>query len=111
RGIEDVLKEPLLNNHIKEETLNAMWKAVSKHKKPFINYLNKKAELFGETKLNSYNFWAPIAENREQIDYNEAVDLVIEHLGGFGPKMEKFIQQAFDKGWIESEDRPDKLVG
>src|SRR5699024_2927166 len=45
QGIENILKEPLLNNHIKEETLNTMWAAVSKHKNHFKNYLNKQADM------------------------------------------------------------------
>src|SRR5699024_2454039 len=108
KGIGNGLKEPLLDNHMKEETLNAMWRAVSKHKKPFITYLNKKAEMLGEPKLNSFNFWAPITDSKEQMAYSEAVDFVTEHLGRFGPEMEKFTQQAFEKGWIESKDRPNK---
>jgi len=111
KGIENVLTEPVLNNHIKEETLNVMWETVTKYKKPFINYLNKKAEMLGESKLNSYNFWAPITESKKQLNYIETVDLVIEHLSGFGPEMEKFIQRVFEKGWIESENRPNKSVG
>src|SRR5699024_10221431 len=95
KGIENVLTEPVLNNHIKEETLNIMWGTVTKHKKPFINFLDKKAEMLGESKLNSYNFWAPITESKKQINYIDAVDLVIEHLGGFGPEMEKFIHRVF----------------
>src|SRR5699024_5379902 len=111
QGIENILKEPLLNNHIKEDTLNAMWTAVSKHKKPFINYLNKKADMLGETKLNSYNFWAPITENKRGIDYQDAVKLVLKHLSEFGPEMASFIQHAFEKDWVESENRPGKMVG
>ncbi|MFZ3580235.1 M3 family oligoendopeptidase [Virgibacillus sp. DJP39] len=108
KGIENVLKEPLLDNHMKEETLNAMWRAVDKYKQPFINYLNKKAEMLGETKLNSYNFWAPITESKQQMNYKEAVDFVTEHIGRFGPEIEQFTTQAFEKGWIESENRPNK---
>jgi len=111
QGIENILKEPLLNNHIKEETLNTMWAAVSKHKNHFKNYLNKKADMLGETKLNSYNFWAPITENKRGIDYQDAVKLVLKHLSEFGPEMADFIQHAFEKDWVESENRPGKMVG
>ena len=108
KGTENVLKEPLMDNRMKEETLNAMWRAVGKNKQPFTNYLNKKAEILGETKLNSYNFWAPTSDSKQQMNYKEAVDFVTEHLGRFGPELKKFSRQAFEKGWIESEDRPNK---
>lgn len=108
KGTEDVLKEPLMDNRMKEETLNAMWSVVGKHKQPFTNYLYKKAEMLGETKLNSYNFWAPTSESKQKMKYKEAVDFVTENLGQFGPELETFSCQAFEKGWIESEDRPNK---
>ena len=110
KGIENPLIEPLLENHMKEETLNSMWRAVSKHKQPFINYLNKKAEILGETKLNSYNFWAPISESKQQINYDEAVNIIKEQLSRFGSELEKFSRQAFEKGWIESANRPNKAA-
>ncbi|WP_067726792.1 M3 family oligoendopeptidase [Oceanobacillus damuensis] len=108
KGIENVLKEPLIDNRIEEDTLDAMWGAVNKHKKTFTDYLDKKAEMLGETKLNAYNFWAPITENKQQIDYKKAVDFVIKHLSEFGPELENFTLNAFEKGWVESENRSNK---
>ncbi|WP_164669509.1 M3 family oligoendopeptidase [Virgibacillus doumboii] len=108
KGIDNVLKEPLADNRMEEHTLNAMWRAVSNHKKPFVDYLNKKAELLGETKLSAYNFWAPVIESKQQIDYKKAVDFVCKHLSRFGPELENFTINAFEKGWIESENRLNK---
>jgi oligoendopeptidase F len=108
RGIENVIKEPLIDNRLEEETLNAMWRTVNKYKAPFTDYLNKKAEILGETKLNSYNFWAPVSESKQQIEYKKAVDFVTRHLSKFGPELKTFILNAFEKGWVESENRPNK---
>lgn len=110
RGIENVLEEPLIDNRIEEDTLNAMWRAVNKQKKPFVDYLNKKAELLGEPKLNAYNFWAPITESTQQLEYKEAVDFITKHCGQFGPELEAFTLNAFEQGWVESENRSAKSV-
>ena len=108
KGIKNVLKEPLIDNRIEEDTLNAMWGAVNKYKEPFTSYLNKKAEILGETKLSAYNFWAPITESKQNIDYKEAVDFVSQHLSQFGPELENFTLKAFENGWVESENRSNK---
>ncbi|WP_249598686.1 M3 family oligoendopeptidase [Peribacillus frigoritolerans] len=108
RGLENILKVPLIENRIKEETLNAMWKAVSKYKKPFTNYLNQKAKMNGDEKMHSYNFWAPVTKGKQKIKYEDAVDFILEHFSQFGTEIESFSRQAFDKGWIEAADRPNK---
>ncbi|CAH2717342.1 Oligoendopeptidase F, plasmid [Neobacillus rhizosphaerae] len=108
RGLDNVLIEPLIENRMKEETLNAMWKAVGKFKKPFINYLNKKAKMNGDKKMHSYNFWAPIGKSNKKIDYEDAVNFILEHFSHFGNELENFTRLAFDNGWIEAEDRPNK---
>ncbi|ETI70889.1 M3 family oligoendopeptidase [Neobacillus vireti] len=108
RGLKNVLEKPLKDNRIKEETLNAIWSAVNKYKQPFANYLNQKAKTFGDEKMHAYNFWAPITLSKQKIKYEEAVDFIIEHFSQFGPELERFSRNAFDKGWIEAENRPNK---
>ncbi|WP_449537697.1 M3 family oligoendopeptidase [Ferdinandcohnia sp. Marseille-Q9671] len=105
---ENVLDATLKDNRIKEETLSSMWQAVSNYKHPFSKYLNQKAEIFGDEKMKSYNFWAPITENPQRIHYDDAVDFILEHFCRFGPELERFSRKAFQKGWIEAEDRPNK---
>ncbi|MBP1916340.1 pepF/M3 family oligoendopeptidase [Lederbergia galactosidilyticus] len=108
RGIDNVLREPLIENRLKEETLNAMWVVVSKYKKPFIHYLNEKAKMNGDKKMQSYNFWAPIGKSKQKIEYEDAVNFILEHFSHFGSELENFARQAFDSEWIEAEDRPNK---
>jgi oligoendopeptidase F len=108
RGIENVLEEPLMENRMKEETLIAMWNAVSKYKQPFTKYLDQKAKMNGNKKMHSYNFWAPVTDSNQKIKYDDAVDFIMEHFSQFGPELESFSREAFDKGWIESEDRHGK---
>lgn len=91
RGLENILKVPLIENRIKEETLNAMWKAVSKYKKPFTNYLNQKAKMNGDEKMHSYNFWAPVTKGNQKIKYEDAVDFILEHFSQFGTELESFL--------------------
>lgn len=108
KGVNNFLEIPLLDNHMKEETLTTMWEAVEKHKQPFKKYLNKKAVMFGEEKLHYYNFWAPLPQTQSQLNYEDAVIFVIQHLGKFGPELENFCRKSFEKGWVESQNRPNK---
>ena len=108
RGVENVLTEPLIENRLKEQTLNAMWTAVNKYKKTFTNYLIHKAKMNGNEKMHSYNFWAPVTNSNLKIEYDDAVDFILEHFCQFGTELESFTRQAFNNGWVEVEDRPNK---
>ncbi|XRG80774.1 M3 family oligoendopeptidase [Rossellomorea sp. GAMAL-10_SWC] len=107
-GIKSEIEEPLKKNRMKEETLNTMWTVISKYKQPFSNYLNKKAEMIGESSMKAYNFWAPITKSNQEIKFEEAATLITEHFRQFGTELEAFVKEAFDEGWIEAENRPNK---
>ncbi|MEK5147312.1 M3 family oligoendopeptidase [Psychrobacillus sp. FSL K6-4615] len=107
-GVKSVLEVPLKDNRMKEETMNVMWSVISKYKKPFSDYLNRKAEMMGDSSMKAYNFWAPFTKSNQTIQYDEAAELITEHFSQFGTELENFVKQAFNEGWIEAEDRDNK---
>lgn len=111
RNWEEVMKEPLVINRMKKETLDAMWKAISDNKQPFVKFLQKKAELMGQEKLSMFDLGAPISNSVKTNSFSESADFIVKHFRTFSPKMADFAQMAFDKRWIEAEDRADKRPG
>lgn len=112
--IDDFLKKPLEYNRMKKETLDAMWKAVSDHKQPFIHYLNRKAELFGKDKLDWQDIEAPVLVDNaspKNYSFDEGVDFIIDNFAKFSPKMASFAKHALENQWVEAEDRPGKAPG
>ncbi|MGN7940285.1 M3 family oligoendopeptidase [Virgibacillus sp. 6R] len=113
-GRENFLEEPLEYNRMSEETLNAMWQAVSKHKQPFIALLKQKAKILGMDKLGWQDVDAPVAfgdVKPPRYTYDEACDFVIENFASFGPKLASFAKHALENRWVEAEDRPNKRPG
>ncbi|WP_045520625.1 M3 family oligoendopeptidase [Neobacillus niacini] len=108
RGLKSAIEDPLKKNRMKEETLNTMWTVISKYKQPFSNYLKRKAEMIGGSSMKAYNFWAPVTKSKQEITFEEAATLITEHFSQFGTELEGFVKQAFNEGWIEAEDRPNK---
>ncbi|WP_404452390.1 M3 family oligoendopeptidase [Virgibacillus necropolis] len=111
RKWESVLKEPLAINRMKKETLNTMWKAISDYKQPFVKFLQKKADLLGLEKLSTFDIGAPLYDSVKTYSFSEGADFIVEHFRAFSPKMADFAQMAFDKRWIEAEDRAGKRPG
>ena len=111
RGWDSVLKEPLDMNRMKQETLDAMWGAISAHKAPFVKYLKRKSELVGADAMHWYDLDAPVTESTEKVSYQQGAEFILKQFGKFGPELEKFSRKAFEDEWIEAEDRPNKRPG
>ncbi|MGX7417455.1 M3 family oligoendopeptidase [Carnobacterium gallinarum] len=113
-GVTDFLKQPLEYNRMKPETLNAMWQAVTDHKAPFIDYLNRKAHLLGKEKLAWEDVDAPIimpGAEPQVYPFDDGADFIVANFKKFSPKMAEFAQMAFDQQWIEAENRSGKRPG
>lgn len=111
RGWDDVLKEPLDIGRMSKETLDTMWAVIQDTKPVLVEYLNRKAKLLGLEGLAWTDVDAPIKTSAAKIPYEEAAANVVEQFGKFNPKMAEFAQMAFDKGWVEAEDRAGKRPG
>ncbi|MCA1064165.1 M3 family oligoendopeptidase [Rossellomorea aquimaris] len=111
RGWEELMKEPLEYNRMKQETLDAMWGAISKNKKPFVQYLERKAQLIGKERLDWYDLDAPVAESTSSMPFEEGATFILKQFSRFGEEMAGFAQKAFEDQWIEAEDRPGKRPG
>ncbi|TGB03954.1 M3 family oligoendopeptidase [Halobacillus salinus] len=111
RGWNHVLKEPLDYNRMTETTLNSMWETISDYKSKYKNYLNKKAEMLELEKLSFYDVEAPVGESEQTMSYQEGAEFIVEQFRKFSPKMAEFAEMAFEKQWIEAEDRSGKRPG
>ncbi|CAM4450997.1 M3 family oligoendopeptidase [Paenibacillus tarimensis] len=111
RGWDSVLKEPLQMNRMSEATLQAMWQAVEEGKPALVEYLKRKAKLLGLEQLDWHDVEAPIAKSVRKVGYEEAASFIEEQFAGFSPDLAEFTKMAFEKGWIEAEDRSGKRPG
>ncbi|MGX7245586.1 M3 family oligoendopeptidase [Enterococcus quebecensis] len=113
-GVTDFLEQPLNYNRMQKETLDVMWATIQKNKQPFIDFLTRKAQLFGKEKMDWQDQDAPIilGDLKEKTyPFDEAAEFILENFEKFSPKMATFAKEAFEKSWIEAEDRPDKRPG
>ncbi|GIP29676.1 oligoendopeptidase [Paenibacillus sp. J23TS9] len=111
RGWDEVLKEPLAINRMSNATLDAMWSVIQDNKSMLLKYMERKAKLLGVEKLSWVDVDAPIGKVSTKVSYQEAAETIVEQFRKFSPKMADFAEMAFDKSWIEAEDRPGKRPG
>lgn len=111
RGWDDVLKEPLAINRMSKATLDAMWQVIVENKPKFVAYLERKAKLLGVDKLSWTDVDSPLGQATGKITYEQAAEDIVKQFGNFSPKLAEFATMAFNKRWIEAEDRPGKRPG
>ena len=89
-GVTDFLQKPLEYNRLKKETLSVMWDTIQKNKQPLVDYLTRKANLFGKEKMEWQDQDAPIilGDLKEKtFSFDEAAAFIIENFNKFSPKM------------------------
>lgn len=110
RQWDSVLYEPLLAARLKEETLEAMWSAISKATPGYQKYVDARKKLLGIDKYMWYDQIAPVGKSEKTYSFPEAEEFIIEHIGSFSPEMGEFSRLALANRWVEGDDRSGKAA-
>ena len=78
------------SKHFDHLTLDMMWGTIQKNKQLIIDFLTRKAQLFGKDKMDWQDQDAPIVlgdfEER-RYTFDQAADFIVENFKKFSPKM------------------------
>jgi pepF/M3 family oligoendopeptidase len=111
RGRKDAVHSSLDASRIDRETLDAMMGAMKDSFPMFRKYFKAKAARYGVKKLQWWNLFGPTGESKMTFTYDEAKAFILAHFGGFAPELKDFAQRAFDRNWIDAEQRDGKRGG
>lgn len=108
----DELTDPLANNRVERETVEAMFEAAAEYQGALVEYMQLKAGLLGLDQLAWYDLGAPVgAAGAGKISYVDAQRFIVEQATKFSAPMSEFYQHALGSRWVEVEDRPGKAQG
>jgi pepF/M3 family oligoendopeptidase len=111
RGREDAVHSAIDMARIDRPTLEAMLGAMEASFPVFRKYFQAKAKRFGKEKLAWWDIFAPVGNSNKTYEWSEARDFVIANFGKFSPELAEFARNAFDKNWIDAEQRSGKRGG
>ena len=111
RGREDCLHSSLDMARIDRGTIEAMLGAIDDSLLTFRRYFRAKARVLGCEKLPWWSLFAPVGKVNKEYTFDEARDLILEHFASFSPELAEFAGGAFEKRWIDAEQRPGKRGG
>lgn len=114
RGWDSFLHETLAQNRIKEHTVRMMWDVIFNHRKPLLNYLHRKRELFGADELCWTDQFAPLPleqKGSRTLSFGEAASFIERHLRSFDEHLADFAGRVFREQWIDAAPDPKKAAG
>ncbi len=112
RGRKDAVHSAIDDSHIDRKTLDAMLGAMHDSFPDFRRYLRAKASHFGHAGgLPWWDLMAPIGRNERVYAWDDARDFVLSNFERFSPRLHAMSERAFERNWIDAEQRPGKRAG
>jgi pepF/M3 family oligoendopeptidase len=112
RGRPHALHSALDQGRIDQATLDAMLGAMQDSFPMFRKYLRNKAKRLGhDAGLPWWDVMAPVGHSERTYAWGEASQFVLAHFATFSERLATMAQTAFDKNWIDAEQRAGKRAG
>ena len=114
RGFSTVMNKTLEESRMEQVVLDAMLSAMVDFMPDFRRYLKAKAKFLGHKNgLPFYDLFAPIGDEAslQHYSYEEARETLVKVFSTFSKEMAEFIDNAFEKQWIDAESREGKSGG
>lgn len=100
-----------LGNNVPDAAVEALLQVCQDNAGLFQEYFRLKAKWLGLEKLRRFDIYAPLGGSDKQIDYGDAVDMVLETVDAFDSGVAVKAERVFRDGHIDSEIRKGKRSG
>ncbi len=100
-----------LGNNIPDAAVEALLQVCQDNAGMFQDYFALKAQWLGVEKLRRFDIYAPLSASDKEIEYSQAVDMVLQTVKAFDPNVAAKAELVFSQGHIDSEIRKGKRAG
>ncbi|MCF0147747.1 MAG: oligoendopeptidase F [Clostridium sp.] len=102
RKYNSALESSLKPNDIPVEVYKNAVNTIDNNLKSLHRYVSLKKKLLGLNEMHMYDLYVPVIEiPKEHIDFNTAVDMVIEGLNPLGDEYLDIFKSGVEEGWID----------
>jgi len=100
-----------LSNEIEDDTVDTLINSVTENYNLVQRFYRLKKKLLGYDTLYDYDRYAPLLENKKQVQWNEARSMVLNSYGEFHSTMGDVAGKFFENNWIDAAIEPGKRGG
>ena len=102
RKYNSALESSLKPNDIPVEVYKNAVKTIDENLKSLHRYVSLKKKLLGLNEMHMYDLYVPVIEiPKEHIEFDKAVDMVIEGLNPLGKEYLDIFKSGVEEGWID----------
>jgi len=111
RGIPKAISARNLQNDIPDDVVDVLLEACRKNARLFQRYFRLKASWLGMEKLRRYDVYAPVESVSKEIAFADGVQLALDSMHEFAPRMAELAERVLAEGHLDSEVRAGKDTG
>jgi len=100
-----------LMNDIPDAVVEILLNVCQKNAPVFQKFFELKAKRLGVKKLRRYDIYAPVSESEKKVDFDKAVEMVMDSFNEFSPQFSRMAKRVFDDNHLDSEVRQGKIDG
>jgi oligoendopeptidase F len=111
RGFASPINVRNVANDVPDKAVSTLIDVVRENNGLFQRFFRLKAKWLGLERLRRYDIYAPLTESERQVDYTDAVGMVLETFADFDPHFANQAERVFKEHHIDSENRKGKKGG
>ena len=111
RGFESPEADRHLTNELPEQVVHTMAEVCVANFGVVQDYYDLKRRLLGLSELTHFDRYAPLQQEKIEVDYDRAQSIVLEAFGRFSPQLVDMTKQFFERNWIDVPPRDGKRGG
>jgi oligoendopeptidase F len=100
-----------LQNDIPDEVVDTLLEVSRRNTTVFQRFFKMKARWLGVERLRRYDVYAPVVRSDKTYKHPEVVEMVLDSLAEFHPKLATLAQRVLDENHLDSEVRQGKMSG
>jgi oligoendopeptidase F len=100
-----------LQNDIPDEVVDTLLEVSQRNATVFQRFFKLKARWLGVERLRRYDVYAPVVKSEKAYGHPEVVEMVLEALDEFHPKLATLARRVMDENHLDSEVRQGKMSG
>lgn len=112
RKYNSYLEKAVSAEDVPIEVYNTLIKAVNDNLDALHRYIRLRKRVLNYAEYNMYDMYVPLVEDADlKLEYDQAAQLVKKGLAPLGEEYQNLLNTAFDNGWIDVYETPNKRSG
>jgi oligoendopeptidase F len=100
-----------IENDVSDQAVSSLLDSCRENIHVFQRFFRMKAGMLGVKRLRRYDIYAPVGREEQNVNYPDAIKIVLEAYKTFDDRIASLVKNVFDNQHVHSEVKPGKISG